>query len=160
MSESMILGQKKSPYNYIRTQNDMKKLCFLSTVRIISIPIVSSSPDLRSSLRNRLPRPAFILLLTLFSVTLSYSQGPVTSIIPKLPITVTGSYRTYTGFSINPCGTYNDWFKTNKCYLIFAVLVYADFLLFVQYFLLLNHIVFKNIQYDYFILLIYFFMLP
>ena len=63
-------------------------------------------------------------------------------------ITVTGSYRTCTGFSINPCGTYNDWFKTNKCYLIFAISVYADFLLFVQYVLLPKHIVSKNIQYS------------
>ena len=127
----------------------MKKLCFLSIVRIISIPIVSSSPDLRLSLRNRLPRQ------------LSYycSHGPVTFFIPKLPITVTGSYRTCTGFSINPCGTYNDWFKTNKCYLIFAISVYADFLLSVQYFLLLKHIVSKNIQYSRFISLICFFML-
>ena len=99
----------KTPY--IRTQNDMKKLCFLSTVRIIPIPIVSSSPDLKSSLRNRLPRPTLT------------SHGPVTFIITKLPITVTGSYRTYTGFSINPCGTYNDWFKTNKCYLIFTIIL-------------------------------------
>lgn len=114
----------------------MKKICFLSTVRIIPIPIASSSPDLNSSLRNHLPRPTL------------KSHGPVTSFIPKLPLTVTGSYRTYTGFSINPCGTYNDWFKTNKCYLIFAISVYADFLLFVQYVLLPKHIVSKNIQYS------------
>ena len=37
----------------------------------------------------------------------------------KLPLTVTGSYRTFTGFSINPCGTCNGWFKTNKFYSIF-----------------------------------------
>ena len=36
------------------------------------------------------------------------TTGNSTSFIPKLPLTVTGSYRTYTGFSINPCGTYND----------------------------------------------------
>lgn len=133
--------------SYIRTQNDIKKLCFLSTVRIIPIPIASSSPDLSSSLRNRLPGPTL------------KSHGPVTFFIPKLPLTVTGSYRTYTGFSINPCGTYNDWFKTNKCYLIFAISVYADFLLFVQYFPFLKHIVSKNIQYSRFISLICFFML-
>lgn len=100
----------KTPY--IRTQNDMKKLCFLSTVRIIPIPIVSSSPDLSSPLRNRLPGPTL------------KSHGPVTFFTPKLPLTVTGSYRTYTGFSINPCGTYNDWFKTNKCYLYRIVFFY------------------------------------
>lgn len=99
----------KTPY--IRTQNDMKKLCFLSTVRIIPIPIVSSSPDLSSPLRNRLPGPTL------------KSHDSVTFFIPKLPLTVTGSYRTYTGFSINPCGTYNDWFKTNKCYLIFTIIL-------------------------------------
>ena len=122
--------------SYIRTQNDMKKLCFLSTVRIIPIPIASSSPDLSSSLRNRLPGPTL------------KSHGPVTFFTPKLPLTVTGSYRTYTGFSINPCGTYNDWFKTNKCYLIFTI----------EYFFLLcpviskkSQIVPKNIQSDFLI---------
>ena len=127
----------KTPY--IRTQNDMKKLCFLSTVRIIPIPIVSSSPDLSSSLRNRLPGPTL------------KSHGPVTFFIPKLPLTVTGSYRTYTGFSINPCGTYNDWFKTNKCYLIFTIILQNSFFLLCPVIRKKNQIVFKNIQSDFFI---------
>ena len=93
---------------------------------------------------------------TSFNITVHMVQW---HFFPKLPITVTGSYRTCTGFSINPCGTYSDWFKTNKCYLIFAISVYADFLLFVQYFLLLKNIVSKNIQYSRFISLICFFML-
>ena len=127
----------KTPY--IRTQNDMKKLCFLSTVRIIPIPIVSSSPDLSSPLRNRLPGPTL------------KSHGPVTFFIPKLPLTVTGSYRTYTGFSINPCGTYNDWFKTNKCYLIFTIILQNSFFLLCPVIRKKNQIVFKNIQSDFFI---------
>ena len=127
----------KTPY--IRTQNDMKKLCFLSTVRIIPIPIVSSSPDLSSSLRNRLPGPTL------------KSHGPVTFFIPKLPLTVTGSYRTYTGFSINPCGTYNDWFKPNKCYLIFTIILQNSFFLLCPVIRKKNQIVFKNIQSDFFI---------
>ena len=125
--------------SYIRTQNDMKKLCFLSTVRIIPIPIASSSPDLSSSLRNRLPGPTL------------KSHGPVTFFIPKLPLTVTGSYRTYTGFSINPCGTYNDWFKTNKCYLIFTIILQNSFFLLCPVIRKKNQIVFKNIQSDFFI---------
>ena len=127
----------KTPY--IRTQNDMKKICFLSTVRIIPIPIVSSSPDLSSPLRNRLPGPTL------------KSHGPVTFFIPKLPLTVTGSYRTYTGFSINPCGTYNDWFKTNKCYLIFTIILQNSFFLLCPVIRKKNQIVFKNIQSDFFI---------
>ena len=127
----------KTPY--IRTQNDTKKLCFLSTVRIIPIPIVSSSPDLSSPLRNRLPGPTL------------KSHGPVTFFIPKLPLTVTGSYRTYTGFSINPCGTYNDWFKTNKCYLIFTIILQNSFFLLCPVIRKKNQIVFKNIQSDFFI---------
>ena len=61
--------------------------------------------------------PKIYLFLRGFSSRMGECRG---EFFAKLPITVTGSYRTYTGFSINPCGTYNDWFKTNKCYLFFA----------------------------------------
>ena len=84
----------KTPY--IRTQNDMKKLCFLSTVRIIPIPIVSSSPDLSSSQQNTFP-------------SFFRKNAQWCAILP-LTITVTGSYRIFTGFSMNPFETYNGWF--------------------------------------------------
>ena len=52
---------------------------------------------------------------------------------------------------LNPCGTYNDWFKTNKCYLIFTIILQNSFFLLCPVIRKKNQIVFKNIQSDFFI---------
>lgn len=87
----------------LRVQKSSINSCFSSSVRIKLPVFASSSPDFSSSFQGAFPNCYLTQLSDIHAL--------------ELPVTVTGSYRTCTGFSLNPRGTCKIWRQARKFFL-------------------------------------------